>query len=202
MSQPDSDRSSSDSSRRILSALADGDATDSEAARAFQAWRDDPDARVVVARLPADRRRAAQRRPGRRAGRRRGLPGRAARPPGRRAGGAGAAAARRGEPVAVPAAVNAATAAVAFARPLAGPGGDGRRLPGGDRRAQRRAARSATAAAQRWRRRRGLRPADGVGHVGQQRRRRRRPRADARAQSQGRGRPARARTSRRTASRR
>jgi sigma-E factor negative regulatory protein RseA len=42
MSQPDSDRSSS---RRILSALADGDATDSEAARAFQAWRDDPDAR-------------------------------------------------------------------------------------------------------------------------------------------------------------
>ena len=42
MSQPDSDRSSS---RRILSALADGDATDSEAARAFQSWRDDPDAR-------------------------------------------------------------------------------------------------------------------------------------------------------------
>jgi sigma-E factor negative regulatory protein RseA len=42
MSQPDSDRSSS---RRILSALADGDATDSEAARAFQAWRDDTDAR-------------------------------------------------------------------------------------------------------------------------------------------------------------
>jgi sigma-E factor negative regulatory protein RseA len=42
MSQPDSDRSSS---RRILSALADGDATDSEAARAFQAWRDDADAR-------------------------------------------------------------------------------------------------------------------------------------------------------------
>ena len=49
MSQPDSDRSSSgssDSSRRILSALADGDATGSEAARAFQAWRDDPDARA------------------------------------------------------------------------------------------------------------------------------------------------------------
>jgi sigma-E factor negative regulatory protein RseA len=45
MSQPDSDRSSSDSSRRILSALADGDATDSEAARAFQAWREDADAR-------------------------------------------------------------------------------------------------------------------------------------------------------------
>ncbi len=43
MSQPDSDRSSS---RRILSALADGDATDSEAARAFQAWRDDADARA------------------------------------------------------------------------------------------------------------------------------------------------------------
>jgi len=43
MSQPDSDRSSS---RRILSALADGDATGSEAARAFQAWRDDPDARA------------------------------------------------------------------------------------------------------------------------------------------------------------
>ena len=42
MSQPDSDHSSS---RRILSALADGDATDSEAARAFQAWRDDVDAR-------------------------------------------------------------------------------------------------------------------------------------------------------------
>lgn len=46
MSQPDSDRSSSESSRRILSALADGDATDSEAVRAFQAWRDDPDARA------------------------------------------------------------------------------------------------------------------------------------------------------------
>lgn len=46
MSQPDSDRSSSESSRRILSALADGDATDSEAARAFQAWRDDPGARA------------------------------------------------------------------------------------------------------------------------------------------------------------
>jgi sigma-E factor negative regulatory protein RseA len=44
MSQPDSDRSSS---RRIVSALADGDATDSEAARAFQAWRDDPDARAT-----------------------------------------------------------------------------------------------------------------------------------------------------------
>ena len=43
MSQPDSDRSSS---RRILSALADGDATDSEAARAFQAWREDDDARA------------------------------------------------------------------------------------------------------------------------------------------------------------
>ena len=43
MSQPDSDRSSS---RRILSALADGDATDSEASRAFQSWRDDPDARA------------------------------------------------------------------------------------------------------------------------------------------------------------
>lgn len=46
MSQPDSDRSSSESSRRILSALADGDATAGEAARAFQAWRDDPDARA------------------------------------------------------------------------------------------------------------------------------------------------------------
>jgi sigma-E factor negative regulatory protein RseA len=49
MSQPDSDRSSSgsgESSRRILSALADGDATDSEAARAFQAWRDDSEARA------------------------------------------------------------------------------------------------------------------------------------------------------------
>jgi sigma-E factor negative regulatory protein RseA len=45
MSQPDSDRSPSESNRRILSALADGDATDSEAARAFQAWRDDPAAR-------------------------------------------------------------------------------------------------------------------------------------------------------------
>src|ERR1700758_905879 len=44
MSQPDSDRS--ESSRRILSALADGDATDGEAARAFQAWRDDADARA------------------------------------------------------------------------------------------------------------------------------------------------------------
>jgi sigma-E factor negative regulatory protein RseA len=46
MSQPDSDRSNSESNRRILSALADGDATDSEAARAFQAWRDDADARA------------------------------------------------------------------------------------------------------------------------------------------------------------
>jgi sigma-E factor negative regulatory protein RseA len=46
MSQPDSDRSSSEASRRILSALADGDATDGEAARAFQAWRDEPDARA------------------------------------------------------------------------------------------------------------------------------------------------------------
>jgi len=46
MSQPDSDRSSSGDHRRILSALADGDATDSEAARAFQAWRDEPDARA------------------------------------------------------------------------------------------------------------------------------------------------------------
>ncbi|MCK9688314.1 sigma-E factor negative regulatory protein [Scleromatobacter humisilvae] len=44
MSQPDSDRS--ESNRRILSALADGDATDSEATRAFQAWRDDADARA------------------------------------------------------------------------------------------------------------------------------------------------------------
>jgi len=47
MSQPDSDRSSSESSRRILSALADGDATDGEAARAFQAWREDADARAA-----------------------------------------------------------------------------------------------------------------------------------------------------------
>ena len=47
MSQPDSDRSSSDSSRRILSALADGDATAGEAAQAFQAWRDDPEARAA-----------------------------------------------------------------------------------------------------------------------------------------------------------
>jgi sigma-E factor negative regulatory protein RseA len=47
MSQPDSDRSSSESTRRILSALADGDATDGEAARAFQAWRDDADARAT-----------------------------------------------------------------------------------------------------------------------------------------------------------
>src|SRR4051812_22501961 len=44
MSQPESDRSQS---RRILSALADGDATDGEAARAFQAWRDDDDARAT-----------------------------------------------------------------------------------------------------------------------------------------------------------
>jgi len=44
MSQPD--RSTSESDRRILSALADGDATDGEAARAFQAWRDEPDARA------------------------------------------------------------------------------------------------------------------------------------------------------------
>jgi len=47
MSQPDSDRASSESSRRILSALADGDATDGEAARAFQAWRDDAGARAA-----------------------------------------------------------------------------------------------------------------------------------------------------------
>ncbi len=47
MSLPDSDRPSSNDSRRILSALADGDATHSEAARAFQAWRDDPDARAT-----------------------------------------------------------------------------------------------------------------------------------------------------------
>ena len=46
MSQPDSDRSSSQDQRRILSALADGDATDGEAARAFQSWRDDPEARA------------------------------------------------------------------------------------------------------------------------------------------------------------
>jgi sigma-E factor negative regulatory protein RseA len=45
MSLPESDRPSSNDSRRILSALADGDATGSESARAFQAWRDDPDAR-------------------------------------------------------------------------------------------------------------------------------------------------------------
>ena len=44
MSQPD--RSTSESNRRILSALADGDATEGEAARAFQAWRDEPDARA------------------------------------------------------------------------------------------------------------------------------------------------------------
>jgi sigma-E factor negative regulatory protein RseA len=44
MSQTDSYGSSS---RRILSALADGDATDGEAARAFQAWRDDEDARAT-----------------------------------------------------------------------------------------------------------------------------------------------------------
>ena len=44
MSQPEIDRSSS---RRILSALADGDATDSEAARAFQAWREDEDTRAT-----------------------------------------------------------------------------------------------------------------------------------------------------------
>lgn len=43
MSQPEIDRLSA---RRILSALADGDATDSEAARAFQAWREDDGTRV------------------------------------------------------------------------------------------------------------------------------------------------------------
>ena len=47
MSQPDSDRSPSESSRRILSALADGDATEREAAQVFQAWRDDVDARAT-----------------------------------------------------------------------------------------------------------------------------------------------------------
>ena len=46
MSLPESDRPFTADGRRILSALADGDATDSEAARAFQAWRDDPDARA------------------------------------------------------------------------------------------------------------------------------------------------------------
>jgi sigma-E factor negative regulatory protein RseA len=46
MSQPDSDPSLAESRRRILSALADGDATDGEADRAFQAWRDDPQARA------------------------------------------------------------------------------------------------------------------------------------------------------------
>jgi sigma-E factor negative regulatory protein RseA len=45
MSQTDSDPSLAESRRRILSALADGDATDGEAERAFQAWRDDPQAR-------------------------------------------------------------------------------------------------------------------------------------------------------------
>jgi sigma-E factor negative regulatory protein RseA len=46
MSQPDSDPSLSESHRRVLSALADGDATDGEAARAFQAWREDAGARA------------------------------------------------------------------------------------------------------------------------------------------------------------
>ena len=45
MSLPDSDSDRS-RSRRILSALADGDATDGEAARAFEAWREDDDARA------------------------------------------------------------------------------------------------------------------------------------------------------------
>src|SRR5579862_1544718 len=44
MSQPEFDRSSS---HRILSALADGDATESESARAFHAWREDDDARAT-----------------------------------------------------------------------------------------------------------------------------------------------------------
>jgi len=44
MTQPEIDRSSA---RRILSALADGDATEHEAARAFQAWREDDDARAA-----------------------------------------------------------------------------------------------------------------------------------------------------------
>jgi sigma-E factor negative regulatory protein RseA len=47
MSLPDNDRPATDSSRRILSALADGDCTDGESARAFQAWRDDDDARTT-----------------------------------------------------------------------------------------------------------------------------------------------------------
>jgi sigma-E factor negative regulatory protein RseA len=47
MSQPDSDPSLAESRRRILSALADGDASDGEAERAFQAWRDDPQARAA-----------------------------------------------------------------------------------------------------------------------------------------------------------
>jgi sigma-E factor negative regulatory protein RseA len=46
MSQPDSDPSLSESRRRVLSALADGDATDDEAVRAFQAWREDAGARA------------------------------------------------------------------------------------------------------------------------------------------------------------
>jgi sigma-E factor negative regulatory protein RseA len=44
MTQPEIDPSSA---RRILSALADGDATEHEAARAFQAWREDADARAT-----------------------------------------------------------------------------------------------------------------------------------------------------------
>ena len=47
MSQPDNDRTSTELSRRILSALADGDCTDGESMRAFQAWREDDDARVT-----------------------------------------------------------------------------------------------------------------------------------------------------------
>ena len=49
MSQPDNDHPSGnpESSRRILSALADGDCTDGESARAFQAWREDDDARAT-----------------------------------------------------------------------------------------------------------------------------------------------------------
>ena len=43
MSLPDSDRSQY---RRLLSALADGDATQGEAARAFDAWREDEDTRA------------------------------------------------------------------------------------------------------------------------------------------------------------
>ena len=137
MSQSDSDRSPSESSRRILSALADGDATDSEAARAFQAWRDDADARSSwhAYQLIGDVLRSEDL---------------AARPAADESFLVALRARLATEPVVLAPQPRADARSARrryrecgqrrrapFARPLAGPAGDGRRLPGGDRRPQR-----------------------------------------------------------------